>query len=231
MSSKFIKAAALILAVGGLTAFTSMNEIQKGKWQSLFDGKTTKGWHNYLKQDVSPQWKVENGELTLTAKGGGDIVTDNEYENFELEMEWKIAEGGNSGIFYRVHEDAKFKTPYLTGPEMQILDDERHPDAKAGRNNNRTAGSLYDMLPPSQKAKPAGQWNKVRIVVKNNKAEHYLNGTKVVEYDLAGPEWETMLKDSKFATWEGFNKYPKGRIGLQDHGDVVSFRNIRIKEL
>ncbi len=101
MSNKFIKTAALMLAVGALTAFTSMNEIQKGKWENLFDGKTTKGWHTYLKQDVSPQWKAENGELSLTAKGGGDIVTDKEYENFELELEWKIAEGGNSGIFYR----------------------------------------------------------------------------------------------------------------------------------
>jgi hypothetical protein len=219
------------LAAGLLLAFTHPNAPQKGKWESLFDGKTTKGWHNYLKQDVSPQWKVENGVLTLNGKGGGDIVTDKEYENFELELEWKIAEGGNSGIFYRVHEDPQFKVPYLTGPEVQILDDERHPDAKAGKNGNRTAGSLYDMLPPGKKANPAGQWNKVRIVVNNNHAEHWMNGTKVVEYNLSGDGWANMVKDSKFATWEGFNKYSKGHIGLQDHGDVVSFRNIRIREL
>ncbi|MDJ1468002.1 DUF1080 domain-containing protein [Cytophagaceae bacterium DM2B3-1] len=206
-------------------------KVKPGKWESLFDGKTTKGWHNYLKKDVSSAWTVENGVLTLSGKGGGDLVSDKEYENFELELEWKIAEGGNSGIFYRVHEDEKYKVPYLTGPEVQILDDERHPDAKAGKNNNRTAGSLYDMLPPSKKANPAGQWNKVRIVVKNNHAEHWTNGTKVVEYNLSGTDWANMVKDSKFATWEGFNKYAKGHIGLQDHGDVVSFRNIRIREL
>jgi len=204
---------------------------KKGKWESLFDGKTTKGWHNYLKKDVAAQWKIENGVLTLTGKGGGDIITDKEYENFELELEWKIAEGGNSGIFYRVYEDPKFGAPYITGPEMQILDDERHPDAKAGKNGNRVAGSLYDMLPPSQKAKPAGQWNKIRLVVNKNRAEHWLNGSKVVSYALVGPEWDNMLKESKFATWKDFNKYSKGRIGLQDHGDVVSFRNIRIREL
>ena len=224
----------LSVAVGLALAFTPAPQpkaVKKGKWESLFDGKTTKGWHNYLKQDVSSAWKVENGVLTLAGKGGGDIVTDKEYENFELELEWKIAEGGNSGIFYRVHEDAQYKVPYLTGPEVQILDDERHPDAKAGKNNNRTAGSLYDMLPPSKKANPAGQWNKVRVLVNNNHAEHWMNGVKVVEYNLSGDDWKNMVKDSKFATWDGFNKYSKGHIGLQDHGDIVSFRNIRIREL
>ena len=233
---KILMRQSFFIIAAGLLALCFTNPMENdttkpGPWKSLFDGKTTKGWHNYLKTDVSPVWKVEGGALTLDGKGGGDIISDAQYENFELELEWKVAEGGNSGIFFRVHEDEKFKTPYMTGPEMQILDNERHPDAKAGKNGNRTAGSLYDMLPPSQPSKPAGQWNKVRVVINKNRAEHWLNGTKVVDYALSGPEWDTMLKGSKFATWEGFNKYPKGRIGLQDHGDVVSFRNIRIREL
>lgn len=205
---------------------------KKAGWKLLFDGKTTKGWHNYLKKDVSPKWKIENGALVMSEKEAGDLATDAEYDDFELELEWKIAEGGNSGIMYHVHEDPKFKEPYRTGPEMQVLDDERHPDAKQGKNGNRTAGSLYDMLPPVKKAtKPAGQWNKVKLLIKDGKAEHWMNGTKIVEYPTTGPEWEKMVSDSKFKGWEAFGKYNKGRIALQDHGDVVMYKNIKIRTL
>jgi hypothetical protein len=207
-------------------------ESPKAEWKTLFDGKSTAGWHTYLKQEVSPLWAVEDGALVLTGKGAGDLVTDQQYGDFELELEWKIAEGGNSGIMYHVQEDPKFKATYNTGPEMQVLDDERHPDAKQGTNGNRTAGSLYDMLPPTKKAtKPAGQWNKVKLIIKNNKAEHWMNGVKTVEYPTSGPEWDKMVANSKFKGWEGFGKYPKGHIALQDHGDKVWFRNIRIREL
>jgi hypothetical protein len=205
---------------------------KKAEWKALFDGKSTKGWQNYLKKDVSPLWKVEDGAIVLTGGGAGDLVTDQEYGDFELELEWKIAEGGNSGIIYHVHEDPKFKATYNTGPEVQVLDDERHPDAKQGKNGNRTAGSLYDMLPPAKKAtKPAGQWNKVKLVIKDNKAEHWMNGVKTVEYSTSGPEWEKMVENSKFKGWEGFGKYQKGHIALQDHGDKVWYRNMRIREL
>lgn len=202
-------------------------------WQLLFDGKTTSGWHNYLKKDVSPVWKVENGVLVMSGKGAGDLISNDQYENFELELEWKISEGGNSGIFYHVVEDAKYNTPYMTGPEIQILDNEKHPDAKQGKNGNRTAGSLYDMLPPMNKTvtKPVGEFNKMRVVMKNGKAEHYMNGTKIVEYPTKGPQWDSMVKDSKFATWEGFGKFSEGHIGLQDHGDVVMFKNIKVRPL
>jgi hypothetical protein len=207
-------------------------ESSKAEWKTLFDGKSTKGWHTYLKQDISPLWAVKDGALVLTGKGAGDIVTDQQYGDFELELEWKISEGGNSGIMYHVQEDPKFKATYNTGPEMQVLDDERHPDAKQGTNGNRTAGSLYDMLPPAKKAtKPAGQWNKVKLVIKNNKAEHWMNGVKTVEYPTSGPGWDKMVEKSKFKGWEGFGKYQKGHIALQDHGDKVWFRNIRIREL
>jgi hypothetical protein len=207
---------------------------KKAGWKLLFDGKSTKGWHSYLKQgqEVSPKWKVENGTLMLSGGGAGDLVTDEEFGDFELELEWKIVEGGNSGIMFHVHEDPKFTATYNTGPEMQILDDARHPDAKQGKNGNRTAGSLYDMLPPAKSAtKPAGQFNKVRLVIKDGKAEHYMNGTKVVEYPTTGPEWDKMVGDSKFKGWEGFGKYSKGRIALQDHGDLVTFKNVKIRPL
>lgn len=208
-------------------------QAQKGKWVSLFDGKTIDKWHGYNKTGVPSQWQVEDGAIVLTAGGAGDLVTNADYGDFELELEWKIAEGGNSGIMFHVQEDAKYGATYLTGPEMQVLDNERHPDAKQGKNGNRTAGSLYDMLPPSDASayKPAGEWNKVRLVIKDGKATHYMNGKKIVEYPTSGPEWDKMVADSKFATWEGFGKFSSGKIAIQDHGDKVWFRNIRIKEL
>lgn len=222
--------ALITLAIG--TSATTL----KGKWESLFDGKTLTGWHVYKKagQPVSDQWKAENGTLHFTGgRGAGDLLTDKDYGNFELELEWKIAEGGNSGIIYHVSEDPKYGATYYTGPEVQVLDDERHPDAKAGSSGNHKAGSLYDMLPPADlnAVKPAGQWNKVRIVIANGKGEHYLNGKKVVEYPITGPEWDKMVANSKFKAWDGFGKYATGKIALQDHGNEVWFRNIRIREL
>ena len=225
---------ALVLNVTNV-AQTNASEPKKGKWVKLFDGKSLAGWHNYLKQGqpVSGKWKVEDGSIVLVERGGGDLVTDGEFENYELELEWKISEKGNSGIIYRVHEDPKYKSSYNTGPEMQVLDNERHPDAKAGKNGNRTSGALYDMLPPSDFSaqKVAGEWNKVKLVINKGTVQHYLNGKKIVEYKTSGPEWEKMVNESKFKGWEGFNKYDKGRIALQDHGDKVWYRNIRIREL
>ncbi|SOD93611.1 3-keto-disaccharide hydrolase [Spirosoma fluviale] len=209
--------------------------LKKGKWANLFDGKTLSGWHVYLKegQPVSDKWTIDDGAIHLASGGAGDLVTDKEYGNFELEVEWKIAEGGNSGIIFHVHEDPKFKSTYQTGPEMQVLDNERHPDAKQGRDGNRTAGSLYDLQKPVTPgaAKPAGEWNKARLVINNGKAEQYLNGKKTAEYPTSGPEWDKMVAESKFKGWEGFGKYATGHIALQDHGNKVWFRNIRIREL
>ncbi|GAB3999603.1 DUF1080 domain-containing protein [Spirosoma daeguense] len=208
---------------------------KKGPWQTLFDGKTLTGWHNYLKagQPVSEKWTVDNGAIHLTAGGAGDLVTDKEFGDLELEIEWKISEGGNSGIIYHVHEDPKYKATYQTGPEMQVLDNEKHPDAKNGRDGNRTAGALYDLQKPitPNAAKPVGEWNKARLVIKNGRAEQFLNGKKIADYPTSGPEWDKMVSESKFKGWEGFGKYSTGRIALQDHGNKVWYRNIRVREL
>jgi len=212
---------------------TLTNKEKKEGWQLLFDGKTTKGWHNYGKKGISPLWKVEDGALLMSQKGAEDIATDKEYENFEFQLEWKIAEGGNSGIYYLVKEDPKkYVKGWYTGPEMQILDDDKHPDAPRGKDGNRKAGSLYDLIPATNKQlRPVGQWNHVRIIVNKGKVEHWLNGSKVVEYDLNGPEFAELVKGSKFSTLPDFAKFRKGRIVLQDHGDLVWFRNMKIKKL
>ncbi|WP_146904152.1 3-keto-disaccharide hydrolase [Adhaeribacter aerolatus] len=201
-------------------------------WTLLFDGKSMDQWRGFRKDNVPTVWQVEDGAIALTGKGGGDIITKNQYENYELMLDWKISEGGNSGIIYNVSEDPQYKATYHTGPEMQVLDDERHPDAKQGKNGNRQAGSNYDMIPLSTPAvKPAGQWNTVRLVVNKGHVEHWLNGKKVVEYQLGSPEWEAMVKGSKFAAMPGYGRIKKGHIALQDHGDKVWYKNIKIRQL
>jgi hypothetical protein len=196
---------------------------------SLFDGKSTNGWHSYLKSGPGA-WKVVDGILQLdpSAPGQGDLITNDEYENFDLKLEWNIAEGGNSGIIFGVHEDPSLDATYLTGIEMQILDDAKAEDNKLATHR---AAALYDMKAPSTPAKPAGEWNKVEIKKLNGHLTFWLNGKKVIETQIGSPEWQDMLNKSKFKTWKGFAAYPKGHIALQDHGAVVSFKNITIKEL
>lgn len=212
---------------------------KKDGWQLLFNGETTDGWRNFRKQTIGKSWVVKDGALMLDAKkrddggwqvaDGGDIMTDKAYENFELKLQWKIAPCGNSGIIYNVTESEDYDYVWQTGPEMQILDNTCHPDAKI---KTHRAGDLYDMIETSyQTVKPAGNWNKVRLVKKNGKVEHWLNGRKVVEYDMKSPEWAKMIAASKFKDMPGFGKGEKGHISLQDHGDRVWFRGIKIKEL
>lgn len=204
---------------------------KKDGWQLLFDGKTTSGWRNYKSDKLTPRWKASNGELYLdkSVKEGGDIMTDKEYQDYELVLEWKIGACGNSGIIFNVVEDAKYDNTYNTGPEMQVLDNTCHPDAKIIKHR---AGDLYDLISCSKETvKPAGEWNAVRIVSKNAKMEFWLNGTMVVEFTMHTPEWDQMVAKSKFATMPGFGKAVKGHIALQDHGDPVWFRNIKIREL
>lgn len=214
------------------------NEKAKG-WTLLFDGQSTKGWRNFGKQTIGSSWKVVDGTLMLDAKqrddggwqaaDGGDIITDGEYENYELRLEWKIAPCGNSGIIYNVVESEEYDYVWHTGPEMQILDNTCHPDAKI---ETHRAGDLYDMIECKYlTVKPAGSWNKVRLKVNNGKTEHWLNGRKVVEFEMFSPEWERMIANSKFKDMPAFGKSRKGHIALQDHGDRVWFRNIKIREL
>jgi hypothetical protein len=203
-------------------------------WEVLFDGSNFDSWHMFnTKEPVSDAWSIEDGAMVLTpGDNAGNIVTDKEYTNFVLSMDWKISEGGNSGVFWGVIEDEKYHQPYQTGPEIQVLDDERHPDAKAGLSHQ--SGALYDMIAPSEKvAKPAGEWNTYVIEINHitNKGSVTLNGTKVVEFPVHGEAWEALIADSKFKDWEGFGMYKTGKIGLQYHGDKVSFRNIKIKEI
>ncbi len=201
-------------------------------WKLLFDGTSTTGWRNYQSDKVTDRWKVSNGELYLdksVTAGAGDIMTDAEFQDYELAVEWKISPCGNSGIIFNVVEDDKFKNTYNSGPEMQVLDNTCHPDAKIAKHR---AGDLYDLIAVSKETvKPAGEWNQVRIVSKNSKMEFWLNGTKVVDFTMHTPEWKSMVANSKFKSMPGFGEAKKGHIALQDHGDAVWFRNIKIREL
>lgn len=212
---------------------TLTNEEKADGWTLLFDGTSTDGWRSY-NGDTFPEqgWEARDGLLTVLADGGGgDIVTDKKYSNFILKLEWKVEKGGNSGIFYRALEQPG-QAIYWSAPEMQVLDNVNHPDASRGQNGNRKAGSLYDLIPAKpQNAKPFGEWNSVKIVADGSHVEHWQNGEKVVEYELWTPEWYEMLRNSKFAGHPSFGDMHSGHIGLQDHGNRTSFRNIKIKEL
>jgi hypothetical protein len=203
----------------------------KAKPQSLFDGKTTHGWHTYLQSTATPAWEVVEGTLQLNpqAPGQGDLVTDEEYENFELQLEWKIAPGGNSGLLFGVHEDPAFHAPYETGIEMQVLDNKGAEDNKKA---SHLAGSLYDMQAPAKDvARPAGEWNLVKLRKQNGHLTFWLNKTKIVDVQMGSPEWKALLENSKFKTWQHFATYPKGHIALQDHGHQVAFRAITLEQL
>lgn len=195
-------------------------------WRLLFDGKTTAGWRGFKKDSMPAGWQVVDGALTRVA-AAGDIMTRDKYRDFELTLAWNIAPGGNSGIFYRASEDDS--EIYWSAPEMQVLDDARHPD---GLSRLTAAGADYDIYPsPAGVVKPAGEWNQVRLVVKGNHVEHWLNGVKVVEYEFGSPDWEARVRASKFAPHVHYGRNREGYIGLQDHGDRVAYRDIKIRVL
>jgi len=200
-------------------------EIKQG-WKLLFDGETANGW-KAAQSATFPErgWEIKDGVLTVLAGNkGGDIVTVDQFSSFELSLEFKLAPGANSGIKYFVLPGTSL------GLEYQILDDESHPDAKQGVGGNRTLASLYDLIPAEHKQpNPIGEWNQARIVVKSHHIEHWLNGEKVVEYDRGTQCFRALIQKSKYKDIEGFGLQASGHILLQDHGDTVSFRNIKVK--
>jgi hypothetical protein len=199
---------------------------EQGEWRVLFDGETLTGWRTYQRDDVRDGWAVVDGNLTRVGSGG-DIITEDQFGNFELELEWNVSPGGNSGIFFRATVEAD--RIYHSAPEMQVLDDDEHPD---GASLLTSAGADYGLhAVPEHLAKPPSEWNAVRIVVDGAHVEYWLNGEKAVEYELWSPDWEARVANSKFAEWPEYGRATRGHIGLQDHGDWVAYRNIKIREL
>jgi hypothetical protein len=216
------------LSLPALAADNQLTEEEKSQgWQLLFNGSDMQQWRNFQKPDLSDKWQIEDGAMKLTAAGGGDILTKQQYQNFELMLDWKIAEGGNSGIFVLADETGNMI--YSHAPEIQILDNERHSDNKL---ETHRSGSLYDMIAsPASSHKVAGQWNTVKIRLDKSTITIWQNGVQTAEVTIGSPQWQQLLASSKFATWEGFAKAKTGHIGLQDHGDQVWFKNIKLKEL
>jgi hypothetical protein len=240
--TKFLKTifwVAVSHAIAAQDNTLTTEELKKG-WKLLWDGKTTQGWKGaFIDNFPEKGWKIENGELIVLkndggeSTNGGDIITTDYYDNFELTLEVKLTYGANSGIKYFVDPTYLVPKGSAKGLEFQLLDDALHPDAKNGRDCNRTMGSLYDLIAAdkNKKTSPIGEWNKIRIVSKNMKVEHWLNGMKVVEYTRGSKEYADLVAISKYKDIPDFGLKPKGPILLQDHGDEVHFKNIKIKIL
>ncbi|MDH3270791.1 MAG: DUF1080 domain-containing protein [Gemmatimonadota bacterium] len=195
-------------------------------WELLFDGRTLEGWRGYNRGDLPGGWSVVDGMLARTGEGG-DIITDRSFSDFELALEWRLDAGGNSGVFYRAAEGEEWV--YHSAPEYQVLDDERHRD---GQDPLTSAGANYGLHPaPRGVVRAVGEWNQARIVVEGNHVEHWLNGTRIVEYELGSPDWEARVAASKFSQWPAYGRADAGHVGLQDHGDPVWYRNIKIREI
>jgi len=208
-------------------------------WIVMFDGSGTDGWRAYGKETFPESgWIIEDGALKCLGSGhgeaggkGGDIIFDQKFKDFHLKLEWKISDGGNSGVFYLAQE-LEGEPIWKSSPEMQVLDNLKHIDANLGKDGNRQAGSLYDLIPAvPQNAVAPGEWNEIEIMVYQGTVIHKQNGEVVLEYHLATPDWDAMIADSKFKDLPEFGKYKAGYIGLQDHGNDVWFRNISIKDL
>jgi len=225
-----IQGSLIALAFAGFIAHSTLqssNQSAMSGWRTLFDGKSLNAWRGYKDAPVPTGWKVENGALVKDAPVA-DIVTKDEFGDFELELDWKIGEAGNSGIFYRGTEE--YEHIYWSAPEYQLLD-----DIKASDNKTRLtcAGAAYALYPsPAGHLKPLSEWNATRIVARGAHVEHWLNGVKLVEYELWSPDWEAKVKASKFKDWPNFGRARRGHIAIQgDHAGSLGFRNIRIREL
>lgn len=223
----------------GLNILTRQQE-QEG-WHLLFDGKTLNGWHRYGGETYGSAWRVDDAALLFDPAGKPglrqvyrnrdvDIVTDGEFENFHLKIDWKVDTACNSGIMFLIHEDStRYKNMWETGPEMQVVDNERHPDARVPKHR---AGDLYDLIACTpETARPAGEWNQAEIIFNRGKLDFFLNGVNVVSTALWDDNWKKMIAASKWKGFPDFALYKKGRIGLQDHGRKVWYRNIMIRKL
>jgi Domain of Unknown Function (DUF1080) len=208
-------------------------------WTLLWDGRTTAGWRGARRTDFPPAgWNIRDGLLQVLetegreAAAGGDIVTVNDYENFELSLEYRLTRGANSGIKYFVNTALNADTGSAIGAEYQLLDNNVHPDAKMGVNGNRTNAGLYDLIPPQNlRFNGVGEWNRARIVVRGRHVEHWLNGFRTVAYERGTPQWRALVARSKYAVWKDFGEASRGRILLQDHGNAVAFRSIKLRQL
>lgn len=214
------------------TAKSDVDTSSKTGWQNLFDGVTTTGWHSYGKTIADATWKVADGAIMMdtTVKHGADLVSDGVYDNFDLKLEWKISKNGNSGILFYVQEDTtKYKETYRSGPEMQVLDNDGHPDGKIPKHR---AGDLYDLIKSSSEpVKPVGEWNQAEIIANKGQLELKLNGVTVVSTTLWDDNWKKLVAGSKFKDMPDWGTFTSGKIALQDHGNAVWYRNIQIKKL
>jgi len=230
----------LPLAATGTTPNTLTREEREQRYELLWDGRTSWGWKS-ARGDKFPAngWEMKDGVLSVLASGGaesqagGDIVTEQVFSDFELRLEFRLTPGANSGVKYFVDVDLNKGPGSAIGLEYQLLDDERHPDAKLGRDGNRKLAGLYDLIPAAaaKKTRPIGEWNEARIVSRGTHVEHWLNGEKVLEYERGSDAFRRLVSESKFKVWPDFGERPAGPILLQDHGDRVSFRNIKIRRL
>jgi hypothetical protein len=248
---KLLRQACMMMAVIGLTSCTKTVEAdatlnaltaqeKADGWKLLWDGKTTEGWRSARREKFPEKgWVIKDGLLWVDATGGqesaegGDIITKEKYSNFELQVDFKITEGANSGIKIFVDPELNKGPGSSIGLEFQILDDSQHPDAKLGRNGNRTIGSCYDLITAAanKKVNPIGEWNQARIVSQGNHVEYWLNGQKTVEFERGSKEFRELVAISKYAKWPGFGELPAGHILLQDHGNRVAFRNVKLRVL
>lgn len=210
---------------GGINRLSDSERAQG--WQLLFDGTSLSGWRVYRSQAQPTGWFVRDGAL-MKERGTDDIVTVGQYGDFELEFDWRISTGGNAGVFYRGTEE--YEKVYWSATEYQLLDD---ANARDGQNRLTSAGANYGLYPaPAGALKPAGEWNTTRIVARGRRAEHWLNGVKLLEYEYGSADWEAKVKASKFAAWPNYGRATRGLIAIQgDHGGVLALRNMRIREL
>jgi hypothetical protein len=246
---RLISALAVLMVISGLsdtingqgtkdTDNTLTNKELKEGWKLLFDGNTSNGWMNAKSKSFPANgWEIKNGILsvnpaTKAANGGGDIVTVDKYTNFELSVDFMYTKGANSGIKYFIDTESNNGSLASIGCEYQILDDNNHPDAKAGINGNRRLAGVYDLIPPKNvKDNGFDNWNTSKIIVNGNTVQHWLNGQMTVEYERGNDKWRELVATSKFKTSPGFGEVKEGRILLQDHGNVVSYKNIKIREI